>query len=54
MRYKVFFFVLLFFCLGNGGSGFSGDGGAATSATFGMERVFGDSSGQIYIGDSGN
>ena len=40
---------------GNGGGGFSGDGGSATSALFnGMEGFWVDTSGQIFVADNGN
>lgn len=39
---------------GIGGYGFSGDGGPATAATFGYpERVMVDSTGIVYVSDSG-
>ncbi len=40
---------------GNGSSGFSGDGGAATSAALVFpEGMYADASGNLYIADSGN
>ena len=39
----------------SGASSFSGDGGPATSSTLNLpERVFVDSTGFVYVGDSNN
>ncbi len=45
---------MILFCIGVGFNGASGDGGAATSAyVSNVERLGGDSTGVVYLSDSG-